>query len=367
MNKKLITLMMISACLAMFIGCSKDDNPVAPDDTVIDPTKETVVAPTFSITTGTYNNPQIVSIASTTTGSSIYYTTDGSTPISSSTLFSSGITVDLSKTIKAIGIKTDMNNSSIGSSSYTINKNITFTNLILCDIQLLPGGAYDVFFIAKDPDGNEYKSINQSVNLIFKESLGNGYNWYSNTGSDFTVYIDTLNNHIISNFTFYPVIDINQNNIKDLGELYANSKSLTKALSTGTLDWTNYYVFDDDFHKFGDREVVINITYSQINKFYIGLQNGNGDYILDVLTPTLPAGGSSFTRCFFPRYGSNSFRLLILHDKDSSYTTTSADLIYTYDDGAINYSGIHAGLVVDPITNAGASSFTVNQGLTLTR
>ena len=79
--------------------------------------------PTFSPAPGTYTAAQSVTISDSTQGSSIYYTTDGSTPTSSSTLFSPAtpITVSTTTTIKAIAVASGYTNSAVASGTYTIN------------------------------------------------------------------------------------------------------------------------------------------------------------------------------------------------------------------------------------------------------
>ncbi|MBR2165551.1 MAG: chitobiase/beta-hexosaminidase C-terminal domain-containing protein [Paludibacteraceae bacterium] len=76
--------------------------------------------PTFSVAGGTYGSAQSVSLSCTTTDAVIHYTTDGTTPTSSSPTYSSAITVDASMTIKAIAIKTNYTNSDVASADYTI-------------------------------------------------------------------------------------------------------------------------------------------------------------------------------------------------------------------------------------------------------
>lgn len=84
---------------------------------------QTVASPTFSPAGGTYSGAQQVSLATTTPGASIRYTTDGSTPTETSgTLYTgSPIPVGASMTIKAIAYEGGMNDSAISSASYTIN------------------------------------------------------------------------------------------------------------------------------------------------------------------------------------------------------------------------------------------------------
>jgi len=79
-------------------------------------------APVFSPGAGTYTSAQTVAITSATSGASIHYTTDGSTPTSSSgTIYSSPVSVGGSATLKAIASKGGFADSSVTSATYTIN------------------------------------------------------------------------------------------------------------------------------------------------------------------------------------------------------------------------------------------------------
>jgi uncharacterized repeat protein (TIGR03803 family) len=76
-------------------------------------------APVFSSSAGTYSTAQWVTI--TSTGStSIYYTTDGSTPTTSSTLYTGAISVSTTTTLKAIGVD-PIGSSPVANGTYTIN------------------------------------------------------------------------------------------------------------------------------------------------------------------------------------------------------------------------------------------------------
>jgi hypothetical protein len=79
-----------------------------------------VATPTLSVAAGTYTATQSVSISDSTSGSSIYYTIDGSTPTPSSTLYSGAITVATTTTVNAIAVETGYTSSAIASASYTI-------------------------------------------------------------------------------------------------------------------------------------------------------------------------------------------------------------------------------------------------------
>jgi len=78
-------------------------------------------SPVFTPVEGTYNTPQSVTLSSTTSGATIRYTTDGSTPTESNGIIYSGaINVSSTSTLKAIAYKTGMTDSDVSSSAYTI-------------------------------------------------------------------------------------------------------------------------------------------------------------------------------------------------------------------------------------------------------
>jgi hypothetical protein len=83
--------------------------------------------PVFSIASGAYTSALTVTISDGTPNSSIYYTTDGSTPTVNSTLYSGVITVSATETIQAIGVAAGIPISPVASASYTINPPPTFT------------------------------------------------------------------------------------------------------------------------------------------------------------------------------------------------------------------------------------------------
>lgn len=77
-------------------------------------------APTFSVEGGNYESAQSVELSCETEGATIYYTTNGDAPTSSSTQYNgTAITVDHTMTIKAIAIKNKIS-STVASATYTI-------------------------------------------------------------------------------------------------------------------------------------------------------------------------------------------------------------------------------------------------------
>lgn len=80
----------------------------------------TVATPTFTPAAGTYTSAQNVSIACSTEGSVIHYTTDGTAPTAQSAVYSSPIAVSATTTIKAIAVAEGYENSAIASATYAI-------------------------------------------------------------------------------------------------------------------------------------------------------------------------------------------------------------------------------------------------------
>ena len=82
--------------------------------------KGTVATPEFSVESGAVNSGTSVTISCATDGAKIYYTTDGSDPTAESTAYTEAISVTPPMTLKAIAVKSGMNDSAVASASYLI-------------------------------------------------------------------------------------------------------------------------------------------------------------------------------------------------------------------------------------------------------
>ena len=79
-----------------------------------------VATPVFNPAGGTYAAAQSVTISDATAGALIYYTTDGSTPTTSSTKYGGPIAVGSTTTIKAIATASGLSNSATATATYAI-------------------------------------------------------------------------------------------------------------------------------------------------------------------------------------------------------------------------------------------------------
>jgi hypothetical protein len=80
------------------------------------------VAPILSPAAGTYTSAQSVKITDATAGATIYYTTNGTAPTTSSTKYTAPIAVAATETIKAIAVATGYTTSAVATAAYTIEK-----------------------------------------------------------------------------------------------------------------------------------------------------------------------------------------------------------------------------------------------------
>jgi hypothetical protein len=199
----------------------------------------TVQAPIADIGSGTYSNNLSITLSSSTIGSTIYYTLDGSDPsISNGVKYTSPISINgttgksIDKTIKAIAIKSGMLDSSIKTFTYTINiplaeyKIIEGTNSSWMqnsetDIVIKGSGEYSKFKDINidneivDSDNYEVSEGSTVINLKaeYLQTLALGSHsieiiWNDGSANtSFTIMEDTSNdNETITKETINPII-----------------------------------------------------------------------------------------------------------------------------------------------------------------
>jgi len=97
--------------------------------TLIYTIKPQAASPTATVDNGAVDAGTLVSLNSAD-GASIYYTINGDTPDTSSTLYTGPISITQEVTIKAIAVKSGMTNSEVASFTYTINSSFTLPESI---------------------------------------------------------------------------------------------------------------------------------------------------------------------------------------------------------------------------------------------
>jgi glucosylceramidase len=106
--------------LAVLIGCGGGGgSTTTPQPPPVTPTTPSAAAPAFWPTPGTYSPTQMVTISTTTSGATIYYTKDGTTPTTSSTQYTAPISVSNTTTFNALVFASGYTNAT-GNATYTI-------------------------------------------------------------------------------------------------------------------------------------------------------------------------------------------------------------------------------------------------------
>jgi hypothetical protein len=121
--------------------------------------------PSFSPSGGTYSSTQAVTIGDTVSGATIYYTTNGATPTTSSAIYNGPITVSASEIVKAIAVANGYNPSATGSASYTVSSGST-------------GGAQGVYF-GSTSNGEAFEGVvlpNNTFYALYGTTSGNTFN-----------------------------------------------------------------------------------------------------------------------------------------------------------------------------------------------
>ena len=125
--------------------------------------------PTFSPAAGTYSSAQSVTISDTTPGATIYYTTNGTAPTTSSTVYSGPITVSASETLEAIATASSYSTSAVGTAAYTITSS---TGATLVGAPNATGSYYGMF--GTDLAAEFTLSTSANVTTIDVVVLGSG-------------------------------------------------------------------------------------------------------------------------------------------------------------------------------------------------
>ena len=106
--------------IVVFGGVSGSPTAYYSDTWALAPVTPTVASPVFAPPGGIYTSIQTVTITDGTPDATIYYTTNGSIPTTSSEVYSGPLTVSTTGTVKAIAVATGYANSAVVSATYNL-------------------------------------------------------------------------------------------------------------------------------------------------------------------------------------------------------------------------------------------------------
>ena len=148
-------------------------------------------SPTCSPSAGTYTSAQSVTLSTATSGATIHYTTDGSTPTENSPVYYSAISISNTTTIRAIATKSGMTTSSVSTfafiiSSQPVTETMTINTPTSTDGTTQLSVAVSSGYVPTNltwsiTSGSEYATINSSTGLLTM-------NW-SDTAHNVTVHV----------------------------------------------------------------------------------------------------------------------------------------------------------------------------------
>lgn len=209
-----------------------------------------VATPTFSPAAGTYTEPQSVTLSCTTSGATIYYTTDGLTPNTSSSVYSSAIPVSANTTIKAIAVKEGVS-SEVATASYVFVNPATKTATYTITSTTSVSAAGTV------PSGSSASFVNTYTNNKVQLTAG----------KSMTLTLSGYQGKVITGV----VLSMHSNSSKGAGSLSITAGSSSLASISGNFkpnwysEWTTEFVdvnvpmTDDDYGIQSGEQLVITI------------------------------------------------------------------------------------------------------------
>ena len=163
---------------------------------------ETVATPAFSVASGAVESGTTVTISCATEEAKIYYTTDETEPTASSTEYTEAISVTEAVTLKAIAVKSGMNDSAVASASYTIKPG--YSKCVVGDFVLKDG---TILSKDKTPDSGTVAAVIVCAAANGKPALGvgivhseTGLAWCTDSAEGYSINITDLQGSTTSEY-----------------------------------------------------------------------------------------------------------------------------------------------------------------------
>ena len=122
-----VTLTTTTTLKARAFKAGMTDSEIASADFTVTTPAGQVAAPTFNPGAGEYLDHVTVELATTTSGATIRYTTDGSDPTAASTEFTDDVTLTSTTTVKARAFKAGMTDSAVAAAAYVVAPATTYS------------------------------------------------------------------------------------------------------------------------------------------------------------------------------------------------------------------------------------------------
>src|SRR6266705_2595058 len=327
-----------------------------------------VATPTFSPGGGTYTGSVTVSISDATSGATIYYTTDGSTPTTSSAVYSGALTFTQTTTLKAMAAASGMTNSGVASATYTIQQRVatptfspgggTYTGSVTVSINDATSGA------------TIYYTTNGSTPTTSSAVYSGALTFTQTTTLKAMAAATGMTNSAVASATYTIQQQVATPTFSPGGGTYTGS--VTVSISDATSGATIYYTTNGSTPSTSSAVYTGALTFTQTTTLKAmaaasGMTNGgvaNATYTVQqqVATPTFSAGGGTYTGSVTVSINDASSGATIYYTTNGSTPTTSS-AVYT---GALTFTQtttLKAMAAASGMTNSGVASgtYTVQQ------
>ena len=286
---------------------------------------EIVEIPVISPNSGFVYDPTQVSITCATNDASIYYTTDGTEPTESSTLYTTPFTVSSTTTVKAKAFKTGFTASNVASATYTFP--VEVANIA-------------AFKAANSATNSTVYKITGDVTFVFE----NGANFYVQDATGGLLIYDNQNNDIITRtytegdvisggvcgtYTLYNGL-VELVPTRDLAAASSNTGTVSPVMATIADISTNYDQLESKLVKLTDVTFTQGGTYTTSSATNMSIeQNGETMQVRNVfktLDMTIPAEQNANVTGFVLRYNTN-YQVAPRNNDDIEFNTVVLDTV----------------------------------------
>lgn len=207
----------------------------------------TVATPSFDPEPGTYMTPQLVTIQCVTPDAAVYYTTNGTDPTESDSLYENPVVVDSTLTLKARSFKSHYLPSETAAGTYTIPPPVITVTSPNGDEEWETGSPYDVLWTSTGTSGNvriEYSANSGSdwSDVISGTPDDGIYSWMvpdTSSGNCLVRISDTEGSPVDTSDGVFTISNIPsvlvQIKIWIEGPYSSSGDSMTTSLQTGTI------------------------------------------------------------------------------------------------------------------------------------